>query len=245
MSRVPAGDASGMARETARLLDEPWLWATRRAKGLEAARTFSIDRVLDRLEEIFSEGSEDLVIEEAIVEPPARAPEVDAGQERPHRERRVRAAGREAQLRCARGEERVRRGPELEGPAGRAGERVGDRVEEVRNGARLLVGGLEVDEESPVADDAQDRVRAGAAPLVEELPRPVHRPGALAVAPVQDELERSVRQPSRAWSVSASASCGAPNGSPTTILRNRRLIRESGEALEKGFTHSRTGSIAV
>ena len=55
-SRVPAGDASGMARETARLLDEPWLWATRRAKGLEAARTFSIDRVLDRLTQIFSEG---------------------------------------------------------------------------------------------------------------------------------------------------------------------------------------------
>jgi glycosyltransferase involved in cell wall biosynthesis len=53
VSRVPAGDASGMARETARLLDEPWLWATRRAKGLEAARIFSLDRVLDRLEEIF------------------------------------------------------------------------------------------------------------------------------------------------------------------------------------------------
>jgi len=55
-ARVPAGDASGMARETAHLLDEPWLWATRRAKGLEAARTFSIDRVLDRLTQIFSEG---------------------------------------------------------------------------------------------------------------------------------------------------------------------------------------------
>ncbi|MEO8054681.1 MAG: glycosyltransferase family 4 protein [Acidobacteriota bacterium] len=55
VSRVPAGDASGMARETARLLDEPWLWATRRAKGLEAARTFSLDRVLDRLEEIFAQ----------------------------------------------------------------------------------------------------------------------------------------------------------------------------------------------
>ncbi len=55
VSRVPAGDASGMARETARLLDEPWLWATRRAKGIEAARGFSLDRVLDRLEEIFGQ----------------------------------------------------------------------------------------------------------------------------------------------------------------------------------------------
>jgi glycosyltransferase involved in cell wall biosynthesis len=53
VSRVPPGDASGMARETARLLDEPWLWATRRAKGIETARGFTIDRVLDRLEEIF------------------------------------------------------------------------------------------------------------------------------------------------------------------------------------------------
>jgi glycosyltransferase involved in cell wall biosynthesis len=55
VSRVPPGDASGMARETARLLDEPDLWATRRAKGIEAARGFSLDRVLDRLEEIFSQ----------------------------------------------------------------------------------------------------------------------------------------------------------------------------------------------
>ena len=55
VSRVPAGDASGMARETARLLDEPWLWSTRRAKGLELARTFTLDRVLDRLEEIFGQ----------------------------------------------------------------------------------------------------------------------------------------------------------------------------------------------
>jgi glycosyltransferase involved in cell wall biosynthesis len=56
VSRVPQGDASGMARETARLLDEPWLWATRRAKGIEAAQAFTLDRVLDRLERIFSEG---------------------------------------------------------------------------------------------------------------------------------------------------------------------------------------------
>ena len=55
VSRVGAGDASGMARETARLLDEPWLWSTRRAKGLEAAKAFSLDRVLDRLEEIFGQ----------------------------------------------------------------------------------------------------------------------------------------------------------------------------------------------
>jgi glycosyltransferase involved in cell wall biosynthesis len=56
VSRVPAGDASGLARETARLLDEPWLWATRRAKGIAAAQAFTLDRVLDRLERIFSEG---------------------------------------------------------------------------------------------------------------------------------------------------------------------------------------------
>jgi len=55
VSRVSPGDASGMARETARLLDEPRLWATRRAKGIEAARGFSLDRVLDRLEEIFGQ----------------------------------------------------------------------------------------------------------------------------------------------------------------------------------------------
>ena len=55
VSRVPAGDAAAMARETARLLDEPRLWAARRAKGLEVARTFSLDRVLDLLEEIFAQ----------------------------------------------------------------------------------------------------------------------------------------------------------------------------------------------
>ena len=55
VSRVPPGDASGMARETARLLDEPDLWATRRAKGIEAARGFSLGSVLDRLEEIFGQ----------------------------------------------------------------------------------------------------------------------------------------------------------------------------------------------
>lgn len=55
VSRVPAGDSSGMAREAARLLDEPGLWASRRAKGIEAAQGFSLDRVLDRLEEIFGQ----------------------------------------------------------------------------------------------------------------------------------------------------------------------------------------------
>jgi glycosyltransferase involved in cell wall biosynthesis len=55
VTRVPQGDASGMARETARLLDEPWLWSTRRARGLETASTFSLERVLDRLEEIFGQ----------------------------------------------------------------------------------------------------------------------------------------------------------------------------------------------
>ena len=44
-----------MAREAARLIDEPYLWATRRARGLEVARSFSLDRVLDRLEELFSQ----------------------------------------------------------------------------------------------------------------------------------------------------------------------------------------------
>jgi lipopolysaccharide biosynthesis regulator YciM len=44
-----------MAREAARLLDEPDLWATRRARGMELARSYSLDRVLDRLEEIFSQ----------------------------------------------------------------------------------------------------------------------------------------------------------------------------------------------
>ncbi len=55
VSRVPPGDASGIAREASRLLDEPDLWATRRAKGIEAARGFSLEPVLDRLEEIFGQ----------------------------------------------------------------------------------------------------------------------------------------------------------------------------------------------
>ncbi len=55
VARVSPGDASGMAREAARLLDEPELWAERRARGMEVARTFSLDRVLDRLEALFSQ----------------------------------------------------------------------------------------------------------------------------------------------------------------------------------------------
>ncbi|MGZ5428385.1 MAG: glycosyltransferase family 4 protein [Thermoanaerobaculia bacterium] len=55
VSRVPVGDSVAMAREAARLLDDPGLWAERRARGLEVARTFTIDAVLDRLEEIFSQ----------------------------------------------------------------------------------------------------------------------------------------------------------------------------------------------
>jgi glycosyltransferase involved in cell wall biosynthesis len=54
-SRVPAGDASGMAREVARLLDDSALWASRRRRGIEVARSFAPERVLDRLEEIFSQ----------------------------------------------------------------------------------------------------------------------------------------------------------------------------------------------
>jgi len=55
VSRVPPGDARAMACEAARLLDEPALWAERRARGLEAARAFSIERALDELERIFRE----------------------------------------------------------------------------------------------------------------------------------------------------------------------------------------------
>jgi hypothetical protein len=55
VARVRAGDSSGMAREAARLLDEPELWAERRARGLEVARSHSLDRVLDRLEALFSQ----------------------------------------------------------------------------------------------------------------------------------------------------------------------------------------------
>ena len=55
VSRVPAGDDEAMAREAARLLDEPGFWSARRARGLETAGTFAVDRVLDRLESIFGQ----------------------------------------------------------------------------------------------------------------------------------------------------------------------------------------------
>ena len=55
VSRVPPGDVSLFAREIARLLDDRGLWAARRARGLEIARTYSIDRVLEKLEEIFGQ----------------------------------------------------------------------------------------------------------------------------------------------------------------------------------------------
>ena len=47
------GDDAAMAREVARLLDDPQLWRARRRRGLEVAATFSMDEVLDRLEDIF------------------------------------------------------------------------------------------------------------------------------------------------------------------------------------------------
>ncbi len=55
VSRVAPGDVAGMAREAARLLDDPGLWAERRTKGIEAARGFSLESVLDRLEGIFGQ----------------------------------------------------------------------------------------------------------------------------------------------------------------------------------------------
>ena len=48
--RVAPGDASAMAREAARLLDDPGLWSARRRRGLEAAATFSLARATDALE---------------------------------------------------------------------------------------------------------------------------------------------------------------------------------------------------
>ena len=55
VSRVPVGDSAAMAREAARLLDDPALWARRRDRGLEVARTFTPEKVLDRLETIFGQ----------------------------------------------------------------------------------------------------------------------------------------------------------------------------------------------
>jgi glycosyltransferase involved in cell wall biosynthesis len=52
-SFVPEGDDRAMAREAARLLDDPGLWRSRRERGLEVAATFTLGPVLDKLETIF------------------------------------------------------------------------------------------------------------------------------------------------------------------------------------------------
>jgi glycosyltransferase involved in cell wall biosynthesis len=53
---VPQGDFAAMAGEAARLLDDAALWRARRRRGLEAASTFTLAPVLDRLESLFREG---------------------------------------------------------------------------------------------------------------------------------------------------------------------------------------------
>jgi len=53
---VPPGDDAAMAAEAALLLDDESLWRARRRRGLEAAATFTLAPVLDRLESIFREG---------------------------------------------------------------------------------------------------------------------------------------------------------------------------------------------
>lgn len=50
VSRVAPGDAEAMERAAARLLDDPALWAARRARGLAVARSYSIDAAVDALE---------------------------------------------------------------------------------------------------------------------------------------------------------------------------------------------------
>jgi len=134
------------------------------------------------------------VVAETVVESPARAVEVDAGVEGPHDEGRVGGLRREAELRRAGREARTRGGPEGERTNGRAAEGVGDCVEEVREDPGAFVVGLEVDEESPVFDDAQDGERARAVPAVEQPPDAVGRAGPGAVPPVQDG-PRPVRAP--------------------------------------------------
>jgi glycosyltransferase involved in cell wall biosynthesis len=51
--RVPQRDSRAIACAAARLLDDAALWRSRRARGLEVAATFTLDRALDRLEEVF------------------------------------------------------------------------------------------------------------------------------------------------------------------------------------------------
>lgn len=52
VTRVPPGDSRAMAVEAARLLDDPGLWAGRRDRGLEVARTFTVSRSVDALEPV-------------------------------------------------------------------------------------------------------------------------------------------------------------------------------------------------
>ena len=53
--RVPPGDAGAMAREVARLLDDPALWRARRARGMAVAATFSLAKAVDALERALEE----------------------------------------------------------------------------------------------------------------------------------------------------------------------------------------------
>ncbi len=48
------GDSEGLAREVARLLDDPELWKTRRAAGLAAAAAFAPERAAEELEKVFT-----------------------------------------------------------------------------------------------------------------------------------------------------------------------------------------------
>ena len=50
VARVAPGDDAAMAAEAARLLADPELWRRRRARGLEAAASFTLERAVDRLE---------------------------------------------------------------------------------------------------------------------------------------------------------------------------------------------------
>lgn len=50
--RVPPGDSAAMAAAAARLLDDPLLWAERRARGLAHANTYTVERAVDVLEEV-------------------------------------------------------------------------------------------------------------------------------------------------------------------------------------------------
>ncbi len=55
VSKVRPGDEEAMAREAARLLDDPDLWRERRRRGLLAVREFGIEPLIDRLERYFLE----------------------------------------------------------------------------------------------------------------------------------------------------------------------------------------------